>query len=118
MLRTRNITWVGYVKRILNEKEKNLETKMIEIPFKLEGSRTKYLLRITKKKRNKEIDYYYDLYEITNEYMGMIETFPQESYKNNTSVIMDILLQRKEVKKDVRWLKGWLSNFKKQKTLN
>ena len=106
-IQTRAVTWVGYCKRVLHTKENNIETKVLEIPFKIEGNKTKFLLRITKTKENKTEHYVYDLYQVTQEYMGVIETFKQERHVNETTVLIDLVMQHKKAKREARWLKGW-----------
>lgn len=107
-LQTRAISWIGFCKRVSHTKEDGVETKVLEIPFKCEGNKTKYVLRITKTKENKNSDFLYEIFEVTTEYNGMIETFKQETHLNHTTVLIDLICQHKKAKRELRWLKGWL----------
>lgn len=108
MIQVRAISWIGFCKRVDHQKVGEVETKILDIPFKLENNKTKYLLRITKTKIKKQSDFVYELFEITAEYNGMIETFKQERHVNQTTVLIDLICSQKKVKRELRWLKGWL----------
>ena len=106
-IQVRSITWIGFCKRVSHTKTSEAETKVLEIPFKLEGNKTKYILRMTKTKQNKQVNMLYELFQVTNEYNGVIETFKQETHSNQTTVLIDLICQQKKVKRELRWLKGW-----------
>lgn len=106
-IQVRAIAWIGFCKRVEHKKSGGTETKILEIPFKVEGNKTKYLLRITKTKENKESNLLYELFEVTSEYNGYIETFKQETHHNETTVLIDLICHEKKVKRELRWLKGW-----------
>ena len=106
-IQIRAVAWIGYCKRLEHKKINDVETKVLEIPFKVETNKTKYLLRITKTKVKKESDFLYELFEVTQEYNGLMETFKQETHRNETTVLIDLICQEKKVRRELRWLKGW-----------
>ena len=106
-IQVRAISWIGFCKRVVHSKVGNVETKILEIPFKVEGNKTKYLLKITQTKEKKQSNILYELFEVTNEYNGYIETFKQETHHNKTTVLIDLICHEKKVKRALRWLHGW-----------
>lgn len=107
MLQTTTITWVGFCKRVTHEKLPGSERKVLEIPFKLNGTPAKFLLRITKHTAERQQDFYYDVREITHEQAGIYETLLLNSYTNRTSALIDAVLADKKAKRAYRWMKGW-----------
>ena len=106
-IQVRAISWIGFCKRVEHKKSGGTETKVLEVPFKVEGNKTKFLLKITQTKKKKELDRLYELFEVTAEYNGYIESFKQEVHRNKTTVLIDLICQEKKVKRQMRWFKAW-----------